>query len=439
MKIRKFWVKGYRSLRDVSLDGLGDFNVFYGPNGSGKSNVLDAMHAFFCVMPHAVDAAYGPKEERISFREAGRRAAQWIVAEDFNLRGSTDSVELGARIEASADSFGGLVFNNAPVEHVEVQVQLTRVRDGEHNLKLSRLLINAQKPGLPFGDTQIRALLRHLVPSAFAHIGVTRTLGINADRGGSPAGGRAVSTIPDGEVISELFRAKNSRDREIRNRYEQLQAFLSATFHRGRFDVFVDPETSELELRELLPEPNPQGLDVRVSRAGHGVVQLYAIVVAALLSGADLVAMEEPEAHLHAPTLGRELRQVLRSLVDQPQTQIRQLFIATHSNLFDLDPTGYWDVRLEGGETVVERRPLYEMDRHFYEPGPARHALQQLLRYAPLEEVVFRRPDGQPVSAGEMLQMLQEDDQTAVDFLNTLHSAALRVVRVAQKKPGSAE
>jgi len=40
MRIASFWAKGYRSLRDVRVDELGAFNVFYGPNGSGKSNVL---------------------------------------------------------------------------------------------------------------------------------------------------------------------------------------------------------------------------------------------------------------------------------------------------------------------------------------------------------------------------------------------------------------
>ncbi|WP_437940090.1 AAA family ATPase [Sorangium sp. So ce341] len=41
MTIASFWAKGYRSLRDVRVDDLGPFNIFYGPNGSGKSNLLE--------------------------------------------------------------------------------------------------------------------------------------------------------------------------------------------------------------------------------------------------------------------------------------------------------------------------------------------------------------------------------------------------------------
>jgi len=62
----------------------------------------------------------------------------------------------------------------------------------------------------------------------------------------------------------------------------------------------------------------------------------------------------------------------------------------------------------------------------------------QLLRYAPEEEVVFRRPDNTPITAREMLRLLQEDDDVAMDFLRSLHGAALRIVRLDARKKGSA-
>jgi hypothetical protein len=249
---------------------------------------------------------------------------------------------------------------------------------------------------------------------------------------------RTVGTIPDGEVVRELFRAKNARDRALRERFDDLRDFMSKTLHRGHFDVFMDPGTERLELREALPAPNPRALDIRIDRAGHGVVQLYAILATIMLSGGRLVAIEEPEAHLHAPTIGRTLRSLLQSLVKEGK--VHQLFVATHSNLFDLDPTGFWDVSLDSdtGETHVARKELVELDaHHLYEPGPAKHALAQLLRYAPESEVVFRRPDHSPVTAKEMLQLLQEDDDIAVDFLRSLHGAALRIVRLETRKKDS--
>jgi hypothetical protein len=152
-----------------------------------------------------------------------------------------------------------------------------------------------------------------------------------------------------------------------------------------------------------------------------------------MLLEARAVGIEEPEAHLHAPTSGRHLRQLLVRLVQEKH--IDQLFIATHSNLFDLDPTGYYDVSLRDGCTVVERSDLTRIDReHLYEPGPAKHALARLLGYAPADEVVFRRADGTPVTAEEMLRLLQEDDDVAVQFLRDVHGAAVRMVRVQAGK-----
>ena len=429
MKIRKFWAKGYRSLRDVTLEPLDAFSVFYGQNGSGKSNLIDALQTLFYVMPFAVDTAYGPEEERLSFREAGRQAAAWIGEDDFYAREETQEIELGAIIEHPAE---GVQFRGQPVRRVEVAIRFSQARPGQFNLQFTRLYINYERPGLPFVDPVIRDILRGIVPQAFTHLGVTRTLSVTASLDGMPPSARVVGTIPDGEVVRELFRAKNARDREVRERFDRLREFMAKSVHRGEFDVFMDPETGTLELREMLPEPNPRRLDIPVEHAGHGVVQMYAIVATILLAGGRLVALEEPEAHLHAPTLGRELRAILQRMVEDGQ--VHQLFIATHSNLFDLDPTGYWDVSLVDGETRVVRKPLDEIDRlHLVEPGPAKHQLQEMLRLYG-DEVVFKTDDGRRLTAQEMLVSLQNDDDVAMAFLDALHAAAMQVTGLRAKR-----
>lgn len=409
MKVRKFWAQGYHSLRAVTLDGLADFNVFYGPNGSGKSNVLDALHTFFGVMPLAVQSAYGPPDERLSFREAGRLAVQegWIDDDDYDKRSAAPRIVLGAALDLDA---GGL--------DLEVQVQLAAQR--APSLRITRLFVDGVAPGLPFFDPALRDRLSALIPHAFTHLGVTRTLSVES--AAQPV--RITGTIPDGEIVRELFAAKNSSDPEVRRRFDDLRGFLSRALGRGELGVYMDRQ-GRLELRERLPEPNPQGRDIPVDNAGHGVVQLYAILAPILLSSGRIVAIEEPEAHLHAPTSGRRLRAILHDLV--AEGRVDQLFLATHSNLFDLDPSGYWDVSLVEGATTVQRKPLDEVDRlHLFEPGPAKHQIQELLRLYG-DEVVFRTDAGRELHAAEMLHSLQADDDVARDFLEALHGAALQV------------
>ena len=299
MKIRKFWAKGFRSLQDVMLPELGDVNVFYGPNGSGKSNVIDAMQTFFGIMPIAVDTAYGTTDERLSFREGGRQAAQWIREDDFYARSEAPPLVLmGAVIEDQKSRFDGVLFEGKPVERVEVEIRFAShgTRPDQFSLQLTRLYINYTAPGLPFERPEIRDLLQGIVPQAFTHLGVTRTLASSTFREGTPIRPPVAGTIPDGEVVRELFQAKNAKDRRVRERFDHLREFMASTLHRGEFDVFMDPETQSLELRERLPEPNPLRRDIPVDRAGHGVVQMYAIVASILLAAGRLVAIR-PRSH----------------------------------------------------------------------------------------------------------------------------------------------
>ena len=397
MKITKFWVKGYRSLRDVTLEGLADFNVFHGPNGSGKSNVLEALQTLFALIPIAVDAAYNGDGELLSFRDAGNQAARWIDDDDVFAREAKQAIVLGAELEDLYVPPEGHF-----VKWLVVELRFSRVRAGWFSLQFTRLRVNGREPGLPFSDPQIRDMLRGLVPQAFT---------------------RLVGTIPDGQVVRELFAAKNSSDAGLRRRFKEVRDFLAKTLHRPEFDVYLGTDNS-LELRER---------DIRVDLAGHGVVQMYAIVTSILLAEGRLVAIEEPEAHLHAPTMGRDLRRILQKLV--ADGRVHQFFIATHSNLFDLDLTGYWDVSLVNGETHVQRKPLAEVDRlHLYEPGPAKHQLQEMLRLYG-DEVVFRTGDGRKLTASEMLAALQNDEEVAVAFLENLHAAAMQVTGLRAKLP----
>lgn len=416
MKLTRFSVKGYRSLRDVTLDGLGDFNVFYGPNGSGKSNILEALQTFFCILPLAVDTLLFDYDTGLSFREAGTRASRWIYDDDFFARADTNMIVFGATLEASTIPSGG----GSSSDILDLELRFSRDRPGVYRLECS-------------GDRS-RAwpdLFTEAFRKVFSHLPVTRTLRTSVLRETDRSFPETIGTVPDGEIVRMLFEAKNSSDREVRQRYDRVRHFMAKILDRGEFDVFMDADKN-LELRERLPDPNPRGLDIRIDNAGHGVVQMYAMVAPILLTGSRIIAVEEPEAHLHAPTLGRELRTIFQSLVTDDR--VDQLFIATHSNLFDLDLTGYWDVSLVDGETRVARKHLDEIDhRHLYEPGPAKHQLQELLRLSG-DEIVFRTADGRAMTAKAMLAALQNDEDVAQNFLETMHAAALQVTGLRARR-----
>jgi hypothetical protein len=247
--------------------------------------------------------------------------------------------------------------------------------------------------------------------------------------------------LRNGRLKNALVAAQISPNPAIRRHLQDLRALLAGPpLHRPPFDPVGDLTTRTVDIHERLPEPNPEGLDVPLDLAGLGIAQIYAILAQAMLSGARAVGLEEPEAHLHAPTSGLHLRELLKRLVDEKH--IDQLFIATHSNLFDLDATGYYDVSLKDGETVIMKRPLDAIDEHLYEPGPTRHALEELLEMHVKDDpdrVMFRYSGG-TVSVREMLEMLRRSDKIALDYLEDVHRAAVDVVglRARRKAPKAA-
>lgn len=425
MRITKFWAKGYRSLRAVELDGLGEFNVFYGPNGSGKSNVLAAIDTLLRAPVGGVAGTIPPVA---------------IVDRDFFGQAPTPELRLGAVIEFDPGEISAppkeLVAGNA------IQVEVTFVRPARNESRVSDFWVS--EPGGARFVAQASQTLAVwwstiLAPRAFNFLPGSRVMGKETEPLTPPDGGDPVlDEVRAGRIKTALFNAKNSPDGAVLARYEEMRALMSARFQRPTFNATRDPRTRIIELVEALPGPNPESFVVPIQQAGSGAEQLYSIIAMVLFAQKRIIGIDEPEAHLHAPTTGRRLRNALASMLEDHGGKRRvldQLFIATHSNLFDLDPTGYWDVSMVDGETRIIRKPLDEIDaHHLHEPGPAKHALMQLLRYAPEDEVVFRTGDGQQLKASETLQALKDDTDVAVAFLESMHAAAMQVTGLRARR-----
>ncbi len=464
MRIVSFWAKGYRSLRDVRIDNLGPFNVFYGRNGSGKSNVLQALETLFGLARIVAQGHLG--EDRV---ELAKTAVQTGVIGKRDLCAHSESrrIVLGAAITGtegsvsvmSAKTKSVFEFDVVPLSDLTLEVVLDWTIGEEPTLKISEFYASNRDLlrewvgfneviGLASDDrdveyeyhrNRIRAVLIDALPMrALGLVSAERTPRV--ERLAAPPESEDVVAwhLREGRVKSALFAAQSNPNPEVRRKLAAFRKVLAGPpLHRPPFDPVQDPRSGEVDLREQLPEPNPDGKDVSIDLAGLGIAQVYAILAQCMLRGARTIGIEEPEAHLHAPTSGKDLRQLLKRLVDEKY--IDQLFIATHSNLFDLDETGYFDVSLKDGCTVIERAELTRIDRdHLYEPGPAKHALLRMLEYIPAEEVIFRRPDGSPILIDEMVKLLQEDDDMAVEFLKDLHGAAMRLLKAKTKRvPGA--
>jgi hypothetical protein len=428
MRIESFWAKGFRSLRDVRLDGLGPFNVLYGPNGGGKSNILAAMDAWLRLITIGLDTSAPPIGlERTLGARAIHHASAPLREHDISLHSPLRVITLG----------GVLADLEADMKRTEIEVNIDATVSMRPTLSCKVMVDGVRLEGANLRSGTNRNMLAALGSKAwernFSLIAADRMPRAQPRGELPPEGAEPLAWyFRRGQIKDALFAAQNAPSPVLVRALDQFRKLMAGPpLYRPPFRAAEDPHTMIRDLREQLPPPF-DGQDISLDLAGLGIAQIYWILAQATLSGADMVAVEEPEAHLHAPTSGRHLRELLKRLVDEKH--IDQLFIATHSNLFDLDPNRYFDVSLENGETVVRPKDLTHIDDHLYEPGPAKHALQRMLQHMPPDEIMFRRGNGVPVSAGEMLGLLQADDPLAVDFLKDVHGAAVTMVKVAKKK-----
>lgn len=441
MKITRLWAQGYRSLRDVSLNDLGDCVVFYGPNGSGKSNVLRGIQTL--LRAAAVWAGY-ERPGRARFAKA-LLDAQVLDADTPHLNDLPPAeTVLGVELSAGAEGRRETAHALGRTLHARIRLELRVVwverRPFEAELGVwfddvpwEQAELTAQKtePG-----ALARATVARIAQVLYWPVDAARILRDDErirEGDGTDADDPAAEALRSGRPQTATFYAKNVSDPAQRARFEHFQRVVSETLKLPPLDVAWDPRSGLLDLRQPLRHA-PDRYAVSMRNAGLGVEQVVSIAASLVFARASVVAIEEPEAHLHAPTTGRALRKLLASLVTAPsgqQPMLDQLFVATHSNLFDLDPNGYWDVSLgEDGATRIERKPLHVLyEHHLYEPGPARRILMDALARAG-DRVVFRAKDGTRITAQEMIHHLDEDTDAAVEFLRDAHVAALTVLRV---------
>ena len=436
MRIRAFWAEGFRSLKSVHLPELGAFNIFYGENGAGKSNILAALELLV--------RAAGLHIPGYANLEAPFKAT-WVPDlvrdEDFCHFAAIPRIRLGLTLVSSSDA-PVFAFRDRQIAELTLEITFERFPGRGTCVSVSRLEDSHGADLRPlWHDNASKGEARELrdqlgrwfeetfVEQSYRLVPAVRAIGSEAGELDAHDRASLALLLERGRIKEAFVRALTSPDPVIRTRFARLRRLLTEPpLSRPAFDPVHDPHANTFEIHE---QPGRSGgRDVPLDLAGLGIQQIYAVLGQILLGRASAVGIEEPEAHLHAPTSGRHLRELLHRLVELGDVQ--QLFIATHSNLFDLDPSGYYDVRREDGVTIVERKAgLSEIDlRHLYEPGPAKRGLADLLHLVDPGTPVLRRPDGSPVSAEEMLVMLQEDTSEAVDFLRDVHGAAVRAVQL---------
>lgn len=446
MRIAHIKVRNFRSLQAVELTSLGRFNVFYGENGAGKSALLDAID----VGLKAACRLAG------STPHGSESTTDLIRPSDFRHGESHLTIDMAIQLSES-DLLADLE-RTGPAELL-VSVRAERLGKDRSVSRLQTLSLNSQQ-----GEDQPLDLLQYTgsrkereLPSdwtergpkirdwltdrvlrrTYRKVGALRSVRSAPKSGGGEAfddRDLVQSLLAERAFAQALHTAQSSPDVELRDALEALRKLLKEGAGRPPFDPVYDVKSGRYDVQEVVETEDGRRHGVSLSQRSLGAEQIYTILGGIVLGGTSAAAIEEPEAHLHAPTSGKLLRDLLERLVKEDY--VEQLFVATHSNLFDLDPDGWFEVTQDRDATRIKRHAdwseLYA--QHLYEPGPARSALRYQLEILGKSRTVFQH-DGSPISAGEMIKMLDRDDQAAMAFLQDVHRAAVNAVRLRATSP----
>lgn len=347
MRIVDFSIQNYRSLRDVSMNDLGNLNILLGKNSSGKSNVLEALSLFFSEF--AVTGGNTPGLNEYFWSHNARDDPI-----TFTVRLQFDPDELDDIFTQAFIVSLGLDRGPPEIDNtVEIKRQLLNVQGTWKTVSISlggHLLVqdDALPETITYGETSTDkspATVTTISKTLQIKIQTSLTAGlrskfkvltINRDGRGSD---RFRATLADPQVQATIWSLDQSLAFSESERYGSFEeAFGKTTGLR------LDPAQSRIMVRKEFRR-TPLELE-------GGGVQTSANLLGSMLLSPDrnqIIAIEEPESHLH-PEMQRNLSREI-----EKRSKHQQIFLATHSPIIvsAIDSKDVWLVKESLGQTQV--------------------------------------------------------------------------------------
>jgi hypothetical protein len=410
-RIKALSVRGYRSLRQLELVDLPELIVLFGPNGSGKSNILGA--ARLALRAAVCAGSRLPWEEEqpgvLSLEEANTelelRPDDFAHGEPPEIRVAME-VALGTRAREVAlpprrMSFGSLfldvVFQDPGDKTIRYWFKRADV-DGEPLASGVAL-----KPDvLQVGPEALAAqrLQKLLLPKLLRVSPAYRT---PTDLGNPTA------------ALYDAFLSEDLREQAAAKALGR-QLADAGLFGRDSAPVELSPVGSKTFGEKQIRVSHPTHGSLSLRNLGTGEQQIVFMLGQRVITPFPIAVLEEPEAHLHV-SLMQPLARVLRRSVDGTESMapaVDQLWMATHHHCFAIAST-YFDVAMVDGWTTVTQLPRAKAAQHHWEPGPIWEALRQLAGSAKERDaVVFRDGTGSAVTAGQVLESIEQDPEQRV-------------------------
>ena len=336
-------ISGFRSIRSASVD-IAPLTVIYGPNGSGKSSLIYGLLTLknFLTNPNRnLPSLFNyPTIDLGGFREVvsrhnadGTISAALSVSDDngacakFSLSmaesGGESKLCLHDRgFEPSRDVKMGVEIGFPYRANQEIHSSIGCIA-AEPNGNVDMSDVNLIWNGVGLRTRERSPIWNGLLTWANGPMGLIRsTCFAPLRRGfGSPAFGVAsvTSDLGSDEEVASLLATDRNLKYAVGDKMEPIIG--------RRVDVHFQIGASAFNLDSI---PKNGGVPVAMVNEGFGTNQLAYLLTLCLYEKAKIVAIEEPEIHLH-PAMVRKL---VHAMVDIVSKGDKRIIVSTHSETF---------------------------------------------------------------------------------------------------------
>lgn len=326
MKLKKFSVTNYRSITRTSNIILQDFTVLVGKNNEGKSNLLKALQLAMDTLLY-----YGESEESIRYNRYFPRKLDYNWERDFPLhikdkrraKKSTFILEFELDITEIDEFYNELRLRGNGIIPIEItydhtndaQIEVKKQHGGSYKKKS----INIAK----FISSRLK----------FNYIAAVRTEEMTMEVLKNIVGQRIFSATKSEKYLEALQTIEEIQSEVVDDiaseLYPSLRRFLP-NLNSVRIDFNTRRYTNN-NLSRNIKFFIDDGVETDLNYKGEGIKSLVALAILKDLKafkGASIVAIEEPESHLHSEAI-HSLVEVIHEI-----SITSQVIITTHNPLF---------------------------------------------------------------------------------------------------------
>ena len=325
MRLVSFSVTNFRSITDAHKIPIGDSTVLLGRNNEGKSNVLRALSiAMKALTSHAGDEPYAYRDTRDT------QAYSWRRDFPISLQGRTNGLDSIFRLEFELTAQETEEFRETIKSNLNGNLPI-EVKFGRNN----KADINVRKQGP--GGSALSAKSERVAKYVAAHIQFIYIPAVRTED-------EAISVVQDmlshelaqleknDEYIAALQKIADLQQPILNKVSDSIQKSLTQFLPGIRgVTVRVPSSARRVALRSQCQIEIDDGSRTLLEYKGDGVKSLAALGLLkdkGIIEGASIVAIEEPESHLH-PGAMHSLREVIETL-----TANNQVVLTTHCPLF---------------------------------------------------------------------------------------------------------